>query len=605
MDEIIKNVKYIYVDSLHAVNHLKKKIDLNNYTLISFNPSLVLKKELNINSLEHNSNPKDFINLGRVNYNYSGYIYNKVIEFNNDSIMGIWIARYLISMQNIMYRANKIKTYIQDKKCLFVMLDFEDSVKNLAINGNLPSYMSQYKNCKILEIKHTPDDLRKIGRDPQTKFLIRLNFESAVSILFRLICIVSRPFYNLWPGKKIYYSQENTLLKRIAFKCFLKGYLIQKFPNKNNFQEEKINTKEETLKIFNYIKDIIILYQKEVLGYSYTQETKSFFYDKIKHHINQYIAANKIWTKEFSSGSQKKITACLLGFPSTAMEIAFASLAKNNNIITASFQHAISKEISEDILSTDTLYESNIVDYYFVYGKRTAVYSKYSRFHKAEDIQLGLPEDLKKGMLYKNNNKFCEIPVLYASTSISCGNRGITSRAGSSDVEKAEFELDFIENILGRLPHKVQYKPYFSKRYTGDVIEIDKAKSKKNIFVNLDEIDLRYIVNKSRLIITSRSTSTVGWCIFSSKPVIYIENTDNRLNKEASEIFKKSLFFFDVLDPKWKIKLYNLLKKDISTIENEWIEKQKLTDNLIYKFLGYKKENNDHIAINKIIKKLS
>ena len=89
MDEIIKNVKYIYVDSLHAVNYLKKKIDLNNYTLISFNPSLVLKKELNINSLEHNSNPKDFINLGRVNYNYSGYIYNKVIEFNNDSIMGI------------------------------------------------------------------------------------------------------------------------------------------------------------------------------------------------------------------------------------------------------------------------------------------------------------------------------------------------------------------------------------------------------------------------------------------------------------------------------------------------------------------------------------
>ena len=121
----------------------------------------------------------------------------------------------------------------------------------------------------------------------------------------------------------------------------------------------------------------------------------------------------------------------------------------------------------------------------------------------------------------------------------------------------------------------------------------------------MDEIDLRYIVNKSRLIITSRSTSTVGWCIFSSKPVIYIENTDNRLNKEASEVFKKSLFFFDVLDPKWKIKLYNLLKKDISTIENEWIEKQKLTDNLIYKFLGYKKENNDHIAINKIIKKLS
>ena len=605
MDEVIKDIKYIYVDSPYAVNYLKKTIDLNNYILISFNPSLVLKKELNINGLENNSNPKDFINLGGVTYNFSGDIYNKIIEFNNDSIMGNWIARYLISMQNTMYRANKIKTYIKDKKCLFVMLDFKESAKNSAINGNLPQYMSQYKNCKILEIKHTPDDLYKIGRDPQTNFWIRLNFESTISILFRLICIVSKSLCSLWPGKKIYYSHENTLLKRIAFKCFFKGYLIQKFPNKNNFQNEKINTKEDTLKIFNYIKDIIISYQKEVLGDSYIKETRSFFYDKIKHHINQYIIANKIWTKEFSSGSQKNITACLLGFPSTAMEIAFASLAKKNNIITASFQHAISKEISEDILSIDTLYESNIVDYYFVYGKRTAAYSKYSRFHKAEDIAIGLPDDLKKGMSYKNDKKSCEIPVLYASTSAYCGNRGITGRAGSSDVEKAEFELDFIENILGKLPHKVHYKPYFSKRYTGDSIEIDKAKSKKNIFVNLDEIDLRYIINKSRLIITSRSTSTVGWCIFSSKPLIYIENTDNRLNKEASEIFKKSLFFFDVLDPEWKIKLYNLLKKDLSTIENEWREKQKLTDNQIFKFLGYKKENNDHIAIKKIIKNLS
>ena len=85
-----------------------------------------------------------------------------------------------------------------------------------------------------------------------------------------------------------------------------------------------------------------------------------------------------------------------------------------------------------------------------------------------------------------------------------------------------------------------KHKPYFSKRYIGDSIEINSAKLKKNIIVNLDEIDLRYITKKSRLIITSRATSTVGWCIFSSKPVIYIENVDNRLNEEASKIFQET-----------------------------------------------------------------
>lgn len=206
-------------------------------------------------------------------------------------------------------------------------------------------------------------------------------------------------------------------------------------------------------------------------------------------------------------------------------------------------------------------------------------------------------------MKYKKNKHIDLIPILYATTNVYCGNRGITNRAGSSDFEKATFEIDFIDKILCKIPYKVQYKPYFSKRYVGDSIEIQRAKSKKNIIVNKDEIDLRYIINKSRLIITSRATSTIGWCIFSSKPVVYIENVDNRLNKEASEVFKKSLFFFDVLDPYWKRKLLKLLIRDLSSIENEWIAKQKSTDNLIFKFLGYEKQYNDDIIFSKIMQK--
>ena len=47
-------------------------------------------------------------------------------------------------------------------------------------------------------------------------------------------------------------------------------------------------------------------------------------------------------------------------------------------------------------------------------------------------------------MKYKNKKKSYEIPILYASTSAYCGNRGITNRAGSSDVSKAKFELGLL-----------------------------------------------------------------------------------------------------------------------------------------------------------------
>ena len=86
----------------------------------------------------------------------------------------------------------------------------------------------------------------------------------------------------------------------------------------------------------------------------------------------------------------------MFGFPNTAMEIAFSALAKKYNIVTASFQRAISKEISDDILSVDSVYESNIVDYYFVYNRATVKYAKFSRFHRAKNLVIGLPEDLKK-----------------------------------------------------------------------------------------------------------------------------------------------------------------------------------------------------------------
>ncbi|OUU62599.1 MAG: hypothetical protein CBC22_03660 [Alphaproteobacteria bacterium TMED62] len=600
MKKNIKKFKYIYVDSLVSIKYLKTKTNLKNHTLISFNPSLVLNKNLNVLGLEQNTIPEDFVNLGKKTYQFSGKVYNSIIKYNNDPFMGIWIARYLISIQNIMYRANKINQFINNDNCLLVMLDFKDKIKNYAINGDLFSYMAQFKNCKVIELEHLPDDLNRLGRDPQTNFWIRLKFESFSSIFFRIICIIGKLLQKYWPFKKIYYSNENTLLKRIAFRCFLKGHLILKFPKKINLLDDKI-IKKNTFKIFENIEKIIIQYQKEILGSAYTINTESFFLKKITQHINSYVTAYDFWNNQLNSGKKKKIYACLFGFPNTAMEVAFSSLTKKYNIVTASFQHAISKEISEDILSVDSVYESNIVDYYFVYNKATARYSKLSRFHRAKNIVLGLPEDLKKGMMYKNK-KLYESPVLYASTSAYCGNRGITNRAGSSDVSKAEFELGLIDDILAKLPHKVQYKPYFSKRYSGEAIEINRAKTKENILVNLDEIDLRYLINNSRLIITSRATSTVGWCIFSSKPLIYIETIDNRLNKEATNVFKKSLFFFDVLDANWKIKLYNFLNRDISTIEKEWINKKKSSKNLIFNFLGYKKANQDYIALNKIIK---
>lgn len=322
------NYKYIYVDSKYAVNFLKDKVNIKKYKLISFNPSLVLDKSLNVIGLENKEKPEDFIKLGKITYKYSGEIYKKIYKFNNDKILGIWLARYLVSIQNIMYRVNKTKEFIKNDKCLFIKLNLKDARKNNAINGNYYSYMKQYKNCEILEIDYLEKNLNNIGRDPHTTFWIRLNFESTISILFRLICIFCKPFYKIWPYKKIYYSNENTLLKRAVFKFFLKGYSIKHFPKNKNLEVNKINVNKNTLKIFDNIKNTIVAYQREILGNSLRKETSNFFNNDIKKHISDYLLALKVWKEEFSRGALKNIEACFFGYPSTVMELSFSSLAK-------------------------------------------------------------------------------------------------------------------------------------------------------------------------------------------------------------------------------------------------------------------------------------
>ena len=220
-----------------------------------------------------------------------------------------------------------------------------------------------------------------------------------------------------------------------------------------------------------------------------------------------------------------------------------------------------------------------------------------SRFHIANENIVGLPEDMRKGIrkkkrIEKNN------PILYASTNLYSGNKGITVLVGPSDVNKANIEISIIEHVLSKVPHNINYKPYFSRRYTGLAPELEIAKTKDNIFINEDEVDLRYLVNKYRIIITSRATSTLGWCVMSGKPIIYIENIDTRLTKKARHDFKRSLFYFDVLEKDWHKNLCNFLSQPIEIIEKKWKKKKLLKNQVINKYFGYENVNAEKKCAN-------
>ena len=108
---------------------------------------------------------------------------------------------------------------------------------------------------------------------------------------------------------------------------------------------------------------------------------------------------------------------------------------------------------------------------------------------------------------------------------------------------------------------------------------------------------MRYLLRYYKIIITSRATSTIGWCLLSKKPVIYIETIDNRLNKESYNAFKKNLFFFDIKDKYWKRDLKIFLSKPILEIENIWKSNAIQRKKFVKRFFGDITSNAEWINV--------
>ena len=417
---------------------------------------------------------------------------------------------------------------------------------------------------------------KNLARDPRTNFWIRLNFESILSITFRIFVIISKYIHKFNKKNIIYYSHENSLLKGSVAYFIFKGFILKKLSISNNI----IPKNNQNIKLIAE-KKVFKKFVKSILGNNSYKKINSFLINEFNNEISKYY----YYKKEAKKIIDDNVKALLIGTPTSISEIASIEISNSRKIVTASFQHGISKEISKDISCITTMFETNIINLYFVYNQTILRTLLKNKFNVSENFNVGLPVDMKSSISKKILNNY-RGEILYASTNLYCGNRGIPSRSGASDFDKATFELDLINSIFKKIPKKVHFKPYFSKRYTGQNIELEAVKKSKNIKLIKDEIDLRYLLRYYKIIITSRATSTIGWCLLSKKPLIYIETIDNRLNKESYNAFKKNLFFFDIKDKYWKRDLKNLLSKPILEIENIWKSNAIQRKNFVRRFFG-------------------
>ena len=114
------------------------------------------------------------------------------------------------------------------------------------------------------------------------------------------------------------------------------------------------------------------------------------------------------------------------------------------------------------------------------------------------------------------------------------------------------------------------------------------------------------------LIITSRATSTLSWCLFSNIPLIFIKyKNQHMVKKKAYNLFKKSLIFFDANSKNFYKNLRDYLSKPLNEIKNDWLKKELARKKLMHEYIsttinsgGAGKAAVNYILKNKLFRKV-
>ena len=379
--------------------------------------------------------------------------------------------------------------------------------------------------------------------------------------------------------------REDYLLREVSTHLFKKGVKLE------FFKKKKIETKKFDYERFNQIKKaifpIILKHCRRWVKKDFLVHIVNHYFSKLKQDLDQYYSYSHFFKKYFDQINQKIL--CATSYPVLPIYIALSYQTQKKNIKLISTQHGINREINSFYSEGMPNLENNVADLLFVNNFEGKKISDQSPFAYGQTKVIGVPQQMYSRKKIKPISSFFRKKIFFISTRTSSGNLNMLN-GYQTDYERVIEEMDLIKNVLGRLPMTIYYKAYPFKDYYVDRDpvhdEIDKTKNIKLIYTSKD---LHHFIDDISLIITSRATSTLSWCILSNIPLIFIDHTKEfRLKKNVRKIFEESLILFDKNKSFFNSNLLNYLHKPYSQIKNDWENKSARRKDLIEKYISSK-----------------
>ena len=442
-------------------------------------------------------------------------------------------------------------------------------------------WMSGHKNVSLIDVTVPYHNERAPRGEVNTSIVDRLKLGGLEAILWK---ISQQSWLPVWPSKKgrIGVVGQTELARDAVASCLVNGFKPV-FLNKPKLNAGSVVA---DLKMAQMIIDAchsIILDRLSAISLRFLKDRAvTILQERLGTQIGQYNFLQKAWSQQLAIHAG--LECIISGYGKGPSAMAMADACQALGIKIAAFQHGITREILSDTNERRILYETSFCDLFFTMNPMAAKITKdLCAIKTAETIPKNWPSPFKH-IAKKSSNTGKSI--LYVSTNLYSGHKP-NRVPPASDRAFCTFEQALVENVFGSIDKTIDYKPYPAIRQLDADPVIAAVNGQANMSVIGTHEDLRYLLDRYEMFITSKATSTVSWIVATGKPLVFIDHIcDARLSDEARQAFGAAFFLFDQPAKNFDNSLKNFLQQSMEDVHQQWQAKSVQRSAIIAQFFS-------------------
>ncbi len=492
--------------------------------------------------------------------------------------LALSVSQFSYKFQKILYKSACLHEDDFTNSRLFIYVDGKTGPAGNMMNSIWDQLL--LSNSSFLMVRYTlKNDEWNMLTTHGVSYWRRFKVAGYETIIYRLAIKLMKKLPNWVFSKEILMPNENELNIETASLLALRGVKVSQIQRDYLSNVDNIALDENNAALYAALEPIMRKRVEEWVVPPAVEVTMLLFKSHLEKRIKKFKSLAFAWEKVISNSTNMR-RVVLMNSPGNVNGHALAYASRKNNVSLISSQHGVTVEISKAHRMLPVSLDNSTADAMFSYNSKIVDIEKNTFFNNSKHNVVGMPWRLIRMKHSKVINKSA-VPIVYISTNLYHMGFCLSSK---TDYGRAMEEKKLITRVLSKLPYKVSYKTYpeDNRRYADIDPVLSDVKKADNIELFSKKIDMRYLVSKYSILVTTCATSTLGWPVMSGKPVVFINQKNNSpLTDDAYTSLSKGIFVFNDDEKNFHQDLREFLSQPLDKIEGLWREKTEARKDMI------------------------